>query len=94
MAAGKFKAYSPGQSDTQKSIRVLSEPQTYGSATLSGYIYSDTVCLSYLNLKNKKPSPFGTDYDKCVKDFQFIAITSSKGLNDGIQGILGLGPFN
>ena len=69
MAAGKFKAYSPGLSDTQKSIRVLSEPQTYGSATLSGYIYSDTVCLSYINLKNKKPSPFGDDYDKCVKDF-------------------------
>ena len=30
----------------------------------------------------------------CVQNFQFIAITRAEGLNAGIQGILGLGPFN
>ena len=27
-----------------------------------------------------------------MKDFEFIAITEVKGLNDGLEGILGLGP--
>ena len=30
----------------------------------------------------------------CIDKFQFIAVTDQRGLNPGIQGILGLGPLN
>ena len=74
-------------------IGSLQEPQTYGSATITGVVYQDTVCLSELKIPKKGPvNP--TALDECVQNFQFIAITQSKGLNAGIQGILGLGPFN
>lgn len=32
------------------------------------------------------------DFSKCVGDFPFIAIRNMSGLNEGIQGILGMGP--
>ena len=57
--------------------------QTYGSASLTGYKFHDTVCL------------IGSDQDpnqnSCIKQFEFMAISSQKHLNDGINGILGLG---
>lgn len=48
MATGKDKAYTPGHSKAAKYVKIMTEPQTYGSATLSGTIYSDTVCLQTL----------------------------------------------
>ena len=92
MAYGKEKAYSPQKSDTARFIG-SNEPQTYGSATLSGSLFKDTVCMSDLGGKSKPQEEDLANAD-CVSDFQFIAVTESRGLNAGIQGILGLGPFN
>ena len=62
MAYGPEKAYMPSQS-TSSSYIGAQEPQTYGSATLSGSIFSDTVCLSNLTAKTngkKDPSEYDT----------------------------------
>jgi len=49
----------------------------YGSGSVSGYLYSDQVCLID---------------DVCLDNFQFVAITQSDGM-EGIDGILGLAPL-
>jgi hypothetical protein len=44
---------------------------------------NDTVCLKAIKGKNM---------ESCVEHFPFMAISEEKGLNEGIDGILGLGP--
>lgn len=57
------------------------------------------ICLEALEIpknttKNIKDDSIleDIDFSKCVGDFPFIAIKNMSGLNEGIQGILGMGP--
>lgn len=60
------------------------------------------VCLEALVLPKEEPGKKkpkddaqvleDLDFRKCVGDFPFIAIKNMSGLNEGIQGILGMGP--
>lgn len=95
MAYGPEKAYMPSKSTTMSYIGAQ-EPQTYGSATLSGSVFSDTVCLQNLTAISSKKEPSESDLTNadCIGKFQFIAVMEQRGLNAGIQGILGLGPLN
>ena len=53
--------------------------RNYGSASLSGYEYTDKVCVN-LNL--------------CLDKFEFFLIEKSKGIREPIDGILGLSRNN
>lgn len=76
------KIYDSENSTTNQLVKDDLVNQVYGSANLTGYEYNDTVCL--------QPSLNVTS--KCVQNFSFMAISEAKGLNPGIDGILGLGP--
>jgi hypothetical protein len=49
----------------------------YGSAALEGYQYRSKVCLSSAS-------------SSCVDDFEYFAFVTQTGINDPIEGILGM----
>lgn len=49
----------------------------YGSASLKGSTYSDKVCL-------------GSAASSCVTNFEYFAFLEQSGINDPIEGILGM----
>lgn len=75
-------------------VAPINFPLAYGSAELHGFKYTDTVCLSPLNLKSLDEvtdKELASHY--CVKNLKYQAVMQSKGL-DGCDGILGLSPKN
>jgi hypothetical protein len=68
--------YSPSTSTTAGVKSSNSMTLSYGSATLTGYLGTDQVCLNT---------------DMCVSNFEFLVVTKQSGLN-GSSGILGLSP--
>jgi len=54
---------------------------------LRGYQWEDTVCLHPIPSDGIITPELG-----CAEEFEFMAITQSEGLNEGIDGILGMGP--
>ena len=73
--------YNPSNSATYSTSASYSETKSlvYGSASLTGYMGSDTVCLNPANANS------------CVNNFSFFLITKESGLQ-GVNGILGLSP--
>ena len=59
--------------------------QQYGSAELSGIPYEDTLCLHSLQSSTTEKC--------CLENFPFMAVSEVIGLNEGIDGILGMGPI-
>lgn len=55
MASGAERAYIPNTSKASRFVGGLDEPQNYGSATIEGVVYQDTVCLSMLDEPKNKP---------------------------------------
>lgn len=68
--------YDPSKSETADVVSSATKQLDYGSASLTGYMGSDQVCLSE---------------DMCVQGFDFFVITNQSGLTD-YDGILGLSP--
>ena len=68
--------YDPTSSETARVVSSSTKKLEYGSASLTGYMGSDEVCLNN---------------NTCVSDFEFFVITSQSGLN-GNDGILGMSP--
>ncbi len=70
--------YNPSSSLTSTQIDNTTQYLYYGSATLQGYFYEDTVCLS-------------PDLTNCAYNSEFFGIFNQDGLNTD-NGILGLCP--
>jgi hypothetical protein len=49
----------------------------YGSASLAGYTFKDRVCLT-------------SSSNSCIEEFEYFAFTNQTGINDPIEGILGM----
>ena len=58
-------------------IETTPSERLYGSAALVGKTYSDKTCLT-------------TQESSCVADFEYFAFHEQTGINDPIEGILGL----
>ena len=68
--------YDPSTSQgTPKKIATEISERNYGSASLTGYEYTDKVCIT-LTL--------------CEDNFEFFLIETQKGISEPIDGILGL----
>lgn len=63
------------QSGQARRVSVQSSERKYGSAKLQGREYTDTVCI---------------DLASCVLDFKFFLIERQEGIQEPIDGILGL----
>ena len=74
------KYYDPTVSSSARVYSSQTEKLDYGSASLTGYLGTDMVCLD-------------TEEQVCVSNFEFFVIQSASGLN-GNDGILGLSPPN
>ena len=60
---------------TPKKVATEISERNYGSASLTGYEYTDKVCITL---------------SMCLDTFEFFLIESQKGINEPIDGILGL----
>ena len=68
--------YDPADSlGTATKLTSSKSERNYGSASLTGYEWTDRVCIN-----------IGT----CIDDFEFFLINTQKGLDEPIDGILGL----
>lgn len=70
-------AYDLNASSEAKRIPEDSVSLAYGSANMQGYLFQDRVCID----------PLG---NRCNPKFEFLALFEANGLENGIDGILGL----
>ena len=79
-ASCEGNTYDTANSDgTPVQINATQSERNYGSASLTGYEYTDKVCIA-----------LGT----CIEDFEFFLIDSQVGIAEPIDGILGLSRNN
>lgn len=67
--------YDPSQSTESAQVGLSESERLYGSASLKGIEYTDTVCL---------------DASTCAIDFEYFLITDQTGLIEPIDGIVGM----
>lgn len=67
--------YDPSWSNDSVKVDQVTTRREYGSASLSGNVYQDTVCILL---------------STCVSDYEYFLISSQKGIQEPIDGILGL----
>ena len=67
--------YDPTWSADSVKVDQTTTKREYGSASLSGNVYQDTVCILL---------------STCVQDYEYFLISSQKGIVEPIDGILGL----
>lgn len=72
--------YNPDRSEGRpRKVADKESERNYGSASLKGYEYFDRVCI---------------DLNTCVPDFEYFLITDQRGIQEPIDGILGMSRNN